>query len=162
MATQQTRPTDRRDPGKQLGDRDAAAAGADAGRGPGGPGSAGGAAAAPQPTLIDGQLPLTEPRCGGRLPGKGTGMCGLNLTCARWTQLAKDRASGRTDWVGVPVWWTCARSKVLMVLDGYVRDPAAQPPAPKPPRRTKPKRRTALDIAEEKIRAREFHRSKRR
>lgn len=112
--------------------------------------------------MIDGQLPLTEPRCGGRLPGKGTGMCGLNLTCARWTQLAKDRASGRTDWVGVPVWWTCARSKVLMVLDGYVRDPAAQPPAPKPPRRTKPKRRTALDIAEEKIRAREFHRSKRR
>lgn len=131
MATPESRPEVRRDPGKQLGDRDAGTAGADAGGSPGGArgeGAAKGATSVAQPALIDGQLPLTEPRCGGRLPGKGTGMCGLNLTCARWTQLAKDRASGRTDYVGVPVWWTCAKSKISMTLTGYVHDPATQAP----------------------------------
>ena len=44
-------------------------------------------------------------------------MCGLNLTCARYTQ--------RFDDSKVPSWWTCAKSKISMTLDGYVHDPAA-------------------------------------
>lgn len=125
MATPENRSPYRRHPGIVVGASDAGAARAVPGGSRAPQGSSPGQAGTSKPTLIDGQLPITEPRCGGRLPGKGLGDCVSRSHCARYTQMAKDRASGRTDYVDVPVWWTCSKGGYTLDTPGYVADDEA-------------------------------------
>lgn len=86
--------------------------------------------------------------------------CKVRNTCARYTQLARDAKAGLTALVLKPTRFTCQR-RGSDATPLYLHDPT--PPAPTPARRPwKPKRRTALEVAEERLASREFYRSKRR
>lgn len=69
-------------------------------------------------------LPLTEHRCAGRMPG-GKQSCCLREICARATQVKKDALGESKEYLKVKVEWTCVHPEKLGLHPGFVRDTEA-------------------------------------